>query len=503
MENQETVDTAEGFERDQVRVQGQNARRRGSGRPRRKRRDPRRKYENRKSTNKTEKNKSTIPCEQWFITISNIQVSNYDPRERLLSVFPTNYLEQYAISMEENSEGSKSTQHLHALIIFKAGNGKSFDNLNELIGFFYPRPTYRYNIENVKSLDKSLKYISKSDKSLITNFSTSKFSQWYQLVQYCKSNEILNYTNPLIFGIKNTLTYVQQFHAEVRGNLVPWKGFESCNITDLITSCPWVDDVVNTYNINIKCFDKKPKHVYLYGKANCGKSTVVESIIGEDNLKHHTLFINSYSSPFFFQNFIQGVHHYIVLEEFQYEHCLPGNINFLKKALERNSCLSVPKKCQKEDIVKLFCPIFIISNFSLPGYADAAFKTRLNIIHATCPYYECPTHVLPAQLQEIKLLSNMEKQKKIAEEYNHYVQRHTNNDYTESSPEFDILENEIRNKIFPPIELENNNNNNHLLVPRENLIFDCINEDDERVVTDEERDGNEINIEEIANNEHT
>lgn len=338
--------------------------------------------------------------------------------------------------------------------MFKEQFGVSFNTLASHIGYFFPRPKYRFNIEQVKNVDKSLLYVSKCDKDLLTNFSTSKMSKWYQFVEYCRKTDRINFTGPIIFNSKCNLNYIQQFHNEIQASLSLWKGYKIQAIETFCTTCPWVKELIDAYNCNIKCCDKKPKHIYLYGDANCGKTSIIEQIIGETNLEKRTLIVNNYSTPFFFQNYIHGSHHYIMLDEFQYEYFLDANINVLKKALERNSRFAISKKFQKEEYVTVNGPVFFLSNYPLPKYADQAFKSRLTIIHATCPYYACNTHILPNELLTKKAELQKEKLNKDKVARERYFTTHRNEKYTEHCPELNLNDRDFIKNNFP---IANNN----------------------------------------------
>lgn len=383
--------------------------------------------------------------------------------------------------MEKNSDGSKSILHLHAVIIFNENYGLSFNILASHISYFYPRPTYRFNLEEVRNIDKSLVYVSKADKSLLTNVSISKMSPWFQLVDYCRTHASIKYVDPIIFNSKYSVNYIQQFHTEIQGELIAWEGFTPSTIELFCTKCPWVQELIDAYNTNIACSDKKPKHIYLHGDANCGKTSIIEKIIGE-NLERRTLIVNNYSTPFFLQNYTQGTHHYLLFDEFQYEHCLEGNINILKKVLERNSKFAICKKFQKEDYVSVNGPVFFISNYPLPEHADAAFKTRIKIIHATCPYYACDMHPLPPEMEETKNEFQQEKRNNDEKARKLYHDTYTFIQYTEHSPNLSVDDNELIKKHFPLAAEQNNSSayGRRLIIPANlNLQQVGVEEDEE------------------------
>lgn len=345
------------------------------------------------------------------------------------------YISQYAIALESNSTKSTSEFHLHCVLIFNAEADITFNNLNGYIDYFYPRPKYRYNLQELKNLKASLDYISKEDTNLITNFGVCFLSGYYQLINYCRNNEILKMSDSIVYKTKLPYTVIQRIHSEVRAQLIPWKGFKLAKTQEFHTSCPWVLELLDAYNSNITSIDKKPKHIYLHGMTNCGKTTIVQQIIGQENLRGHTLILNNYESNFFMQNFIEGEHHYIICDEFKYGNCSESNINTLKKILERNSYVSIQKKFTSDSITKIFGPVIFISNYALPPHADNAFRSRLKIINATCPYFNCNNHPISSTVRIAKELEQQKANEDAEKEKTKYITKYGTKRYdTEPEP---------------------------------------------------------------------
>lgn len=454
------------------------------GRPKNTIRTPRRKYENRKNNDLSKEKRKSSMCLKWFVTISNVDISTSNPRKYLLELFPKKSVNLYLVSLEKNSEGSTSIYHLHAVLEFKNNYGLSFNKLSELIGHFYPRPKYRFNLEEVRDIEKSWVYVSKSDKDLLTNVSCSKLSPWYQLVEYCRTQPRINYTDPIIFNSKHPVNYLQQFHTEIRGQLSTWKGYERMEIEEFCTTCPWVKELIDTYNANIESSDKKPRHIYLYGDANAGKTSIVESIIG-DNLNNRTLIVNEYTTHFFLQNYTQSAHHYFLLDEFQYEHCLKANINILKNFLERNSQFAISKKFQKSEVVSVHGPVFFISNYPLPESADEAFKVRLKVIHATCPYYACEIHTLSPAMQEKKKEIKKKRDDDGKKTRQMYLDTHTSTENIENLPDLSKDDEEFIKNFFSSVGGTNQVDSDLAVQGLEEEIVDLVVQGEEQEIAQE------------------
>lgn len=191
-----------------------------------------------------------IKKKNWFITVSNInlEIDNVycNPRQRFLNIFPVLALEQYLISLEENTKESISDNHIHAILCFAEEYKLSFEDLSSLLEAIYPRSEYRFNIQELKNLKQSCVYASKEDKHLLTNMSHSNLSPYFKLVKYCEANEQINYSDSLIFKLRLGMAQLQEFHTAVRGSMAIWDGFIQKNLREFFTSCPWVDCLIST-----------------------------------------------------------------------------------------------------------------------------------------------------------------------------------------------------------------------------------------------------------------
>lgn len=96
------------------------------------------------------------PVKQLFITFPKSNIDKHTFRDALLRFEP----EYYKVVEEKHKDG---TPHLHAVIKFKNKYSKSF-----IIKYFkekYPNDYKRIDVQIVRSIQKSLEYLSKEDTS--------------------------------------------------------------------------------------------------------------------------------------------------------------------------------------------------------------------------------------------------------------------------------------------------------------------------------------------------
>lgn len=133
--------------------------------------------------------------------------------------------------------------------------------------------------------------------------------------------------------------------------------------------------------------------MYIWGGTNVGKSTMVERLVGKNNMKY--VFYPGVGK-FVMQGFDPFFHKLIIFEEFNILFYKPS---FLKRLLEGRS-YSYPVKCGPDSVFYFKGPIIFISNDDIKCHCnDYALLGRLNIINAVQPYWQ---GVLKARIPVVK-----------------------------------------------------------------------------------------------------
>lgn len=155
----------------------------------------------------------------------------------------------------------------------------------------------------------------------------------------------------------------------------------------------WAQDVILWWNKIIRKYVHKNKQLFLYGRSDVGKSSLIERIIGRHNLKY--IFYPGVGQ-FFMQSYEPEIHKVIVFEEFNLKFY---EMSFLKRLLEGRP-FAYPVKGGIDKQISHCGPIIFISNY-YPGEFDTALFARLLLVNAETPYWEGIQLSVPKEEEEV------------------------------------------------------------------------------------------------------
>lgn len=101
------------------------------------------------------------PIKQWFFTFPKSNITKEDFASAIEDLRQPDY---YKVALEHHADGSP---HLHAVVKFTTGVSKT--NLLKKIRYQFPDDYKRIDIQPVRSIQKSIEYISKEDPQPIEN----------------------------------------------------------------------------------------------------------------------------------------------------------------------------------------------------------------------------------------------------------------------------------------------------------------------------------------------
>lgn len=276
----------------------------------------------------------------------------------------------YCIAKENSDTSEKVSYHIHCWLNFL--EDINCVEIRELLEIYFP--DCNYDIQPCRSSRNTLKYISKEDKHLLTNVSTSKLSFNYQLFIWAEKTETFSFTDPFVVNNHQKYLFLQKYHAEFRSKIpveFELKPFE-------VTYSGWAMDVILWFNEAINNTKHKFPMLYLYGDTNVGKTSLIELLIGDKNMKY--VFYPDIGK-FAFQDLYPNFHKIILFEEFDCKYHCTGN---LKRLLERKP-FKASVKCSVGRIIDFKGLIIFVSNFD--SFEDEALRSRVKYVHASSPFW--------------------------------------------------------------------------------------------------------------------
>lgn len=325
------------------------------------------------------------PGRQFFITVGFDLQFYLCERQNLLYNLENfdcdNEIVSYCISQETNSKSEVYKNHIHCFVEYT--DCILLSELGE-----YLRNLYAYqhlDIQPCRSKKSCLRYVSKEDVNLVTNVKTSSLHFNYRVYKWAGRVNKFDCTDPFVvehrFNYRFLERYYNDFVKRSAGSFIGLRKY--CGgVYD-----NWMKEVIEWWNkcvcyVDSGCKGYKRKQLYIYGGTNMGKSSLVERVIGRNNMKF--VFYPGIGK-FFMQGFDPVFHKVIVFEEF--------NINFykssfLKRLLEGRN-YAYPVKCGLDLVCSFKGPIIFVSNTDMRDiFFDYALIGRLQFVYANCKYWD-------------------------------------------------------------------------------------------------------------------
>lgn len=332
------------------------------------------------STESGDRNKSTRakPGRLFFITLAVAEVYS-SIREDFLLAFEGYPIVSYLVALEESRQSLEVSNHLHCYLEFE--EPILLTVLRDIIVSVFD--DLHLDIQSCRSKRNCLKYCSKEDVNLHTNVKESLLHINYRLYCWAKRTACFRHTDPFVVEHRNNYIFLSKYLRDFK-----LYGGECRCILRPLDFCwmGWALTVIMWWNDVIKGFSHKRKCLYLHGPSNTGKTSLIELLIGRNNMKY--VFYPGVGK-FFMQDFDGNFHKIILFEEFNYSFCV---VSKLKRLLEGKKD-SYAVKCCSDKLILFRGPIIFISNFEEVG--DYALRNRLLFVSADTPYYREAKGPLP------------------------------------------------------------------------------------------------------------
>lgn len=308
--------------------------------------------------------------------------SEYKQKLKLFNLFDE--LTEYCISIE--SDKDPGNYHFHCYLKFQ--RKQRLDEWNEYIRDLLGDNIGALDIQPLKSRRNTLKYITKEDRAPLTNIKISDLSFNAQIYDWAKRTTRFDMTNWFVVLHNQRWRYLQQYwEAFKQSSTYRFRGFSFKTFAPgnwaMLCTCWWNARIKSINDNNFK-----KKALYVWGPTNVGKSTFIESLIGLWNMD--SIFYPGVGK-FFMMNMNEELHKVILFEEFDGQYFA---MSMLKRLLEGRK-YAYPVKCQGDRYIQFDGPIIFISNHE-PNFEDA-FMSRLEIVHASEPFWEVPSVPVPKE----------------------------------------------------------------------------------------------------------
>lgn len=239
-------------------------------------------------------------------------------------------------------------------------------------------PDCKLDLQSVKSRRNVVGYISKEDVNLLTNIKSSDLNFNYQIFKWAESTKYFDPTHWFVVTHRHYYKFLERYLQAYQMNQL--KNFTGLRKYSGLCRTFWLRDIVYWWNewvdiLDSKLVVKKRKQLYLHGDTNVGKSTVIEKLIGKNNMK---FCFYPGVGKFCMQGFNQYVHKVIIFEEFNVEFY---PLNMLKRLLEGRD-YAYPVKCCPDQVFKFVGPVIFVSNSGIETVKDNAFLSRLQVVFA-------------------------------------------------------------------------------------------------------------------------
>lgn len=291
-------------------------------------------------------------------------------KEYLLFVFDKNMVERYLIAFEHE----ETNFHIH--IYFKFIYSYLLNEIREFILEFCNFDSF--DIQSCRSPHATIKYISKSDLSLVTNIRESELHFNFRVHKWCERTKYFYHDDNFVVEHRFCYRYLEKYFYDHKLTLMSQVSMVSLENKYIPESWPW--EVYNWWNeIVSNGISYRGSCLYLYGETTIGKSSVIEEVLGE-------LFDRVFMpdvGKFFMTAFKEGFHKVILFEEFNSQYYVE---DMLKRLCEGRK-YSFPRKGISALTYTNDLPVIFVSN-SAPVGSDA-FLSRLRVINAVWKAWEC------------------------------------------------------------------------------------------------------------------
>lgn len=322
----------------------------------------------------------------FFITVE-LDESTIDVhfvREDFLSYFDN--VVTFCIAVENSKRSDRVSKHLHAFLEFSVPVYVA--ELREYVDIVMNGA--HIDVQASRSKKSTLKYISKEDLYLLFNCKSSELHFNYRVYEWATSIAYFDYTHPFVVEHRFCYQYLRKYYIDhCNKALVGFGGFRPYEYL----YANWADRCIIWWNNIIKNYEMKDRQLYLHGRSNIGKTSLIEKLIGRNNMKY--CFYPGVGK-FFMQSYNPVIHKVILFEEFDlklYE------MSMLKRLLEGRA-QAYPVKCETDKIITHRGPIIFVSNL-FPGDFDQALLNRLLLVNADTPYWEGLCLPIPKEEGEI------------------------------------------------------------------------------------------------------
>lgn len=321
------------------------------------------------------------PGKQFFVTIGLEQTYDLVRQDFIDYISNFNKVVTFCVSVEKSEVSNSVDYHMHIYLSFEMC--MLLVELREIIVSLY-QSNY-LDVQSCRSKKSTLKYITKEDRNPFFNCKLSETHINYQMYIWALHNPVFEFTHPFVQQHRNNYKFLQSFHSEMQFKKVSkFLGFKK---VEIVNDC-WAMIVGEWWNKNIGFRALKQKQLYIYGQSNCGKTTLVEKLIGRNNMKF--VFYPG-TGHFFMQGLQVDFHQIIVFEEFEISHYFSS---YLKRLLEGRP-FAYPVKGCADKIFAWRKPIIFISNFD--NINDEALRARLLFVNADEKYWQKEKVCLPKE----------------------------------------------------------------------------------------------------------
>lgn len=314
-----------------------------------------------------ENNKFHLQAKRFFLTYPKCDVDKTFVLEWLVS---QHHVHQAIVSEEKHEDGDP---HLHVYLTYeKAKRISKADHFDIEVA----AKTHHPNIQTVKNMKDTVKYITKEDKEpaqhnidfkSILAGKSSKFAVIAQSVMEGKSLLQINETDPgFVLQHKRKLEEYQAWVVmkRPRTDLLPWQPVPVPAFGSEYQLATWLNA-----NLFVASRPIKSPQLYLFSPPNCGKTTLVTWL---------SRFCRVYYMPLledFYDFYDDDSYDLVVIDEFKGQ----KQIQFLNQWLDGQPCTIRVKGGQRLKNKNL--PCIILSNWSLSDvYSGAIEKHGKDVI---------------------------------------------------------------------------------------------------------------------------
>lgn len=311
---------------------------------------------------------------QWFLTLPQSTITKYD-----LTCILDQFCPDFVIGQEAHKDGGV---HFHA--IFKTEAACTFDALRDHIVGWLPEAA-AIDLRTVKARRSCVRYCCKEDYDPARKgtFFKKDLPFAVECMDWVKENQVYSLIHPFILAHWTSYKFCQQLHTEYwESHSVPAEPASGLRQVELLgdtfkigdklfRNIAWVESVFDW------CQDSfvpnrrhKMKQLYMYGTPNCGKTTLINSLIDMD----HVYWAGR--DKWWFENFRVHEHYAVFLDEFNWD-TFSCKKELLKLLAGEPFIANVKGVSPRKINVNI--PVIMLTNDEPP--TDAAFLVRVRVVY--------------------------------------------------------------------------------------------------------------------------